>query len=188
VTQSRKHETMPAEFEAALAKLELTDLQRELLKIQWLNTLIWMDRRAARNWAVYLALRLIAILGAVFVPALVATTPSVEWEQAARLAAFGLSLCVAVATALESFLRSGERWRHYRRNTEALRLAGMQYLMLTGPYRNARTHQDAFHEFAARLNAILSTEVDAYFTQVAVEKPVDEKQRESRAQSERAIV
>jgi uncharacterized protein DUF4231 len=165
-------------LESALQKLQLTDVQRELLKIQWLDSLAFMDRHAQRNWTLHVVLRLIAILGAVFVPAFVAITPSPDWARAIRIATFTLSLCVALATALESFFRSGDRWQHYRRNTEALRLDGMQFLMLSGPYAKFATHQDAFHEFAARLNAILSTEVEAYFTQVAVEKPSDEQHRE----------
>ena len=166
-------------LESALAKIELTDLQRDLVRIQWLQTLSWMDRRARKSWALYSFLRLVAILGAVFVPALVAVNASAEWATTVRVATFSLSLCVAIATALESFFRSGERWRHYRRNSEALRLEGMQYLMLSGPYNNAASHGDGFHLFATRLNAILSSELDTYFTRVAVDKQPGE-QSESR--------
>jgi hypothetical protein len=140
-----------------------------------------MDRLAGKSWAVYTLLRLVAILGAVLVPALVAINPPAEWTQSVRLLTFSLSLCVAIATALESFFRSGDRWRHYRRNTEALRLEGMQYLMLSGPYTTATSHQVAFHEFATRLNAILGNEVDAYFTQVAIEKHAETRRGPSRA-------
>jgi hypothetical protein len=144
-----------------------------------------MDRRARSSWRVYVVLRLIAIVGAVFVPALVAVTPSAGWERTIRVSTFSLSLCVALATALESFFRSGDRWRHYRRNAEALRLEGMQYLMLSGPYARSTTHEHAFGDFAARLNAILSTEVDAYFTQVAIEKPESDQKKSAPAFGER---
>jgi Protein of unknown function (DUF4231) len=179
VTPAPKREMTAEALESALAKTELTDLQRELVRIQWLQTLAWMDRRAGKNWAVYTFLRLVAILGAVFVPALVAVNASAEWATTLRIATFTLSLCVAIATALESFLRSGDRWRHYRRNSEALRLEGMQFLMLSGPYNDAASHGDGFHLFATRLNGILGSEVDAYFTKVAVEKQPGE-QSESR--------
>ncbi len=90
-----------------------------------------------------------------------------------------MSLGVALATALESFFRPGERWRHYRRMTEALRIEGMHYLMLSGPYADAGTHERAFGGFAGRLNEILSAEVDVdTFTRVAVEKPAAEKERQ----------
>jgi hypothetical protein len=169
--------------ESFLEKVDLSDLQRELLRAQWWGRLVWMDRRAKKNWVTYTILRLISVVGAVLVPALVATSPPAGWEQSARITTFSLSLCVAIATALESFLRSGERWRHYRRNAEALRLEGMQYFMLSGPYTNAVTHNDAFHDFATRLNAILSTEVDAYFTQVAAEKQRTENSHGSPAET-----
>ena len=177
-----------AALEAALQRLDLTDVQRELLRIQWLNSLAFMDRHAQKNWRLHVVLRLIAIIGAVFVPAFVAISPPAEWARTIRIATFAMSLCVALATALESFFRSGDRWQHYRRNTEALRLEGMQYLMLSGPYGKFTTHQNAFPEFGARLNAILSTEVEAYFTQVAIEKPADEQHREASPKQERSGV
>lgn len=172
-TDVRKSAT--TELESALTKVSLTELQRDLLKVQWLGMLAWMDRRAARSWTTYAVLRLITIVGAVFVPAFVAINPSAEWAPTVRIVTFALSLCVALAAALESFFRSGDRWRHYRRNAEALRLEGMQFLMLSGPYTKAASHEDAFHDFATRLNGILGTEVDTYFTQVAVEKSSSEK-------------
>jgi len=180
VTPAPERQMTAEALESAVDKIELTDLQRDLVRIQWLQTLSWMDRRAAKSWAVYTILRLVAILGAVFVPALIAVNPAVEWAPTVRIVTFSLSLCVAIATALESFLRSGDRWRHYRRNSEALRLEGMQYLMLSGPYDDAASHRDGFQLFATRLNGILSSEVDAYFTQVAVEKQTGE-QGESRS-------
>jgi hypothetical protein len=183
VGQTDKGHATNAALESTLAKITLTDLQRDLLKLQWLETLGWMDRKAGKNWAAYVSLRLIAILGAVFVPALVAITPTTGGGQAVRITTFTVSLCVALATAVESFFRPGERWRHYRRTTEALRLEGMQYLMLSGPYAAASTHEGAFGGFASRLNEILSAEVHVYFTKVAVEKPGAEKGRESDSDS-----
>jgi len=83
--------------------------------------------------------------------------------------------------------RSGERWRHYRRVAEALRLEGMQFLMLSGPYNKAATHQDALNEFSTRLNAILATEVDTYFTKVAVEKTSQDQSGDQSPPSERSV-
>jgi hypothetical protein len=179
VGQTDRGQATHAVLESTIAKITLTDLQRDLLRLHWLDTLGWMGRKARKNWAAYVSLRLIAIVGAVFVPALIAITPTTGGGQAVRITTFTVSLCVALATAVESFFRPGERWRHYRRTTEALRLEGMQYLMLSGPYAAATTHEGAFGGFASRLNEILSAEVDVYFTKVAVEKPAAEKERES---------
>ncbi len=176
--QTDRGQTTNAVLESTLAKITLTDLQRDLLRLQWLDTLGWMDRKASKCWAAYVSLRLIAIVGAVFIPALVAITPTTGGGQAVRIATFTVSLGVALATALESFFRPGERWRHYRRTTEALRIEGMHYLMLSGPYADAGTHERAFGGFAGRLNEILSAEVDVYLTRVAVEKPAAEKERQ----------
>jgi hypothetical protein len=187
VGQPNRETRANAALEAAFAKLQLKDdLQRDLLRIQWLNSLLWMDHRASRSWTVYAALKLVAIVGAVFVPALVAVTPPPGWGSAVRASTFVLSLSVALATALESFFRSGERWRHYRRVAEALRLEGMQFLMLSGPYNKAATHQDALNEFSTTLNAILATEVDTYFTKVAVEKTSQDQSGDQSSSSERS--
>jgi hypothetical protein len=181
VGQTDREQATNAVLQSNLAKITLTDLQRDLLKLQWLDTLDWMGRKAGKNWAAYVSLRLVAIVGAVLVPALVAIAPTAG--EAVRVTTFTVSLCVALATAIESFFRPAERWRHYRRTTEALRLEGMQYLMLSGPYAAATTHESAFGGFASRLNEILSSEVDVYFTKVAVEKAGAEKGRESDSDS-----
>jgi hypothetical protein len=161
-------------LESALAKIQISDLQRELLQMQWVGMVQWMDTRASRSFKIYAFLRLVTVIGSVLIPAFVALTPAPGWETALRVSTFSLGLLVAIATAIESLFRTGDRWRHYRRNTEALRREGILFLMLTGPYAKAAAHEEAFSEFATRLNGILSTEVDDYFTQVAIEKPGQE--------------
>ena len=104
VGQPNRETSANADLEAAFAKLQLKDdLQRDLLRIQWFNSLLWMDHRAPRLWTVYAVLKLVAIVGAVFVPTLVAVTPPPGWGSAVRAATFVLSLSVALAPHLSHF-------------------------------------------------------------------------------------
>jgi hypothetical protein len=47
----------------------------------------------------------------------------------------GLSLLVALSAAVEQFFNYGERWRHYRRMAELLKIEGWEFFHLSGHYR-----------------------------------------------------
>ena len=79
-------------------------------------------------------------------------------------------LVVALATALEGFFRHGDRWRNYRRTTEALKSQGWQFFQLAGPYAAFADHSAAHATFAADVEAIINHDVETYFTRIAVEQ------------------
>ena len=117
--------------------LELTDLQKHCLRSRWLDQILWMEGNANRCQNRYYFLRLTTIIGGVIVPALVSlNTPALTglavsggtnlglgWiAPVAGWAAFALSLVVALSAAIEQFFNYGERWRHYRRMVESLKV------------------------------------------------------------------
>ncbi len=78
-----------------------------------------------------------------------------------------LGLLVAAAVALEEFFRFGERWRHFRQQSELLRSEGWGFLELSGPgYRRFDSHAEAFPAFVARAEEQLRQEVGVYITDV----------------------
>jgi hypothetical protein len=156
--------------------LELSDLQKHFLRSRWLDQVLWMESTAATCQCRYYALRLIAIIGGVIVPALVGLKISdgvasgfIFWLT------FLISLMVAVSLAVEEFFHYGERWRHYRRTVETLKIEAWQFFQLSGPYQAHRNHQEAYPPFAARVEEILRQDVEVFITQVVKEKKVDEK-------------
>lgn len=159
---------------------ELTDVQKHSLRSRWLNQVTWMEGKAvaAQRW--YYILRLTTIIGGVIVPALVTlkvgggtvqgvTGTILDTGFTAWLTVV-ISLLVAISAAIDEFFHFGERWRHYRRTVELLKVEGWQYLQLGGPYRSEKSHLEAYPVFAARVEEILQHEVEVYITQVVREK------------------
>ena len=83
---------------------------------------------------------------------------------------FFLSLIVAISVAVEEFFHYGERWRHYRRTVECLKIEGWQFFQLAGTYQQSQTHSQAFPDFAAQVEKICRQEVDVFITEVGKEK------------------
>jgi hypothetical protein len=156
--------------------LELSDLQKHFLHSRWLEQVLWMDSKADICQRHYYALRLTAIIGGVLIPPLVTLKNGsgvvgsiVFWLT------FFISLLVAVSLAVEEFFHYGERWRHYRRTVETLKLEAWQYFQLTGAYQSNPTHQEAYTSFAARVEDILRQDVDVFITQLVQEKKEPER-------------
>jgi hypothetical protein len=158
------------EFGGLIDELELSELQRRYLRSRWLDQVAWMERKASTCQRRYYQARLITVVGAVIVPALVGLQ-SLNGDLADVVTGLtiAISLVVAIAAALEQFFRFGERWHHYRRTVETLKSEGWLFFELTGPYAVGR-HAEAFDQFAGRVEQILASDVDAFVTQVTAEQ------------------
>jgi len=151
---------------------DLTVLQKRFLHSRWLDQVAWMEARAKTARTRYYALRIAAIVGGVFVPALVGlklgnsgSTPNwLFWTT------FLLSLLVAVCVAVEEFFHYGERWRHYRRIVEMLKSEGWQFFQLAGSYQEHKSHGGAYPLFAARVEEILHQNIEMFITQTTQDK------------------
>jgi hypothetical protein len=105
----------------------------------------------------------VTIAGGVIVPAIVSL--NVRGDNAAATlawAAFGISLVVALSAALESFFHYGERWRSFRRTSEALKAQGWQFFELSGPYATLSTHTAAFPSFVAQVELLVQHDLEAF--------------------------
>jgi hypothetical protein len=164
-------------------KLKLEDIQKEFLRARWLDQVTWMEGRADRDQRLYYTLRLIAIIGGVIVPALATLSLDGGFGGGVRWATFGVSLVVAISIAVEEFFHYGDRWRHYRRTVEWLKVEGWQFFQLSGPYRRFMSHHDAYTEFATRAEDIIQSDIEKYITRLAgeVEKGAEESQSGPRA-------
>ncbi|RJQ46101.1 MAG: DUF4231 domain-containing protein [Nitrospiraceae bacterium] len=175
-TQTSYREWLRQDLNVLIDVLNISDLQKHFLKSRWLGQVLWMEEKAAIAQVWYYILRLVAIVGGIIVPVLVSLTMS---GQANELLLKGsttvLSLLVAISVAVEEFLRFGERWRHYRRTVEMLKIEGWQFFQFSGPYRDYKTHADSYSEFAGRIENVTMQEVDVYITQVVKEKKEEEK-------------
>jgi Protein of unknown function (DUF4231) len=154
-----------------IKSLYLTESQEHSMRSRWLDQVLWMDGKADRTQTFYYILRMTTIIGGVTIPALVSLDPKQVFGINVEGATFSLSLLVAISAAVEGFFRFGERWRHYRHTAELLKSEGWKFLQLsTKPYRKAGIHEEAYPEFARRVEHILRREEEIFMTDVAQER------------------
>jgi hypothetical protein len=160
---------------ALVEDLELTPLQKQVLRQRWIDQVGWTSRRANRAHNRYLVLRVPTVVGGVLIPALITillaagedkTIPwlfdmPVVWV---RLLAFVTSLVVALAAASEETLNYGDHWRHYRKTAELLKSLGWQFLTLGGTFRRYPTHAEAFVPFTERVEQLLSDDLEGFLS------------------------
>lgn len=159
-------------FKRLMDDTNLDTRQRDFLELRWLDQVTWMEAKASKSQRFYYRLRLITIVGAVTVPALVALNTLDGWPgDAAQIGTWVVSLVVAVSAAVEGFFQFGQRWRSYRSSAERLKAEGWLYLELAGPYASADgSHTDMYRTFVSRVEEVIQKDVDTYITEVAAEK------------------
>jgi Protein of unknown function (DUF4231) len=171
-----------AKQERTLGKLvdsiDLSDHQAQYLRARWLDQVLWMERAAGQARRRYYTLRLVTVLGAVVIPALVSLDLTGDAETTVSWTTFAISLLVAASAAIDGFFHFGSRWRHYRGTVERLKSEGWSFAELSGQYhRPSATHRDVFPDFVSRVEQSLGQEVEDYVQGVAGEaksKPREE--------------
>src|SRR5262249_16281399 len=113
-----------ADLDALVESLHLGPERDHFVRSRWLENVLWMEAAAQRTRTPYYELRLLTVVGAVIVPALVSINAIGGAETAITWLTFAVSLVVAVSAAAEGFFRFGERWRHYRSLVEELKTEG----------------------------------------------------------------
>jgi hypothetical protein len=170
MSAEKDHPTrMQQAYTRLIDSIDLSELQKDYLRLRWLDQVAWMEGRAARTQRRYYGLRLVTIIGGVLIPAVVGVKGVGGIDEVTRWIAFGLGLVVAVSAAVEEFFNYGERWRHYRRTAETLKTEGWQFFQLIGPYAGT-TYADAYSAFAGRVEGLLQQDVQVFVTRITQEK------------------
>jgi DNA-binding transcriptional LysR family regulator len=139
---------------------------RRYFKTRYIPYLRWLENGSARNRLAYYALRIPAIVLSTLIPPLVAF----DLGTTGRAITAGLGVVVASTTAIEHFLASGHRWRHYRGSVELMKSEGWLYLRLAGRYSAYESRATAFQAFVDQVETQMRDEVREYVTTVTAEK------------------
>jgi Protein of unknown function (DUF4231) len=158
-------------LEEAIDEVSLDEQMRSYFKRRYLEYLRWLEDGSAANLVSYYALRIPAIVLAALVPALVA----LDLGTVGRTITVVLGVVVAATTAVEHFLSSGQRWRHYRGSVELMKSEGWLYLQLAGSYARYPTLEAAFPDFVARVETLMRNEVREYVTTIIAEQQAPPK-------------
>jgi hypothetical protein len=161
-----------ATFGAQIEQLSLDPAQKAYLSSRWLDQVSWLESKAAKAQARYYRLRIVTVVGAVMIPALVGLDGLDDpWGPIASAATWVVSLVTAASAAVEGFFRFGERWRTYRRTAEQLKTEGWLYLQLAGRYGvDGAGHDALYGAFVNRVEEIVTSDVEVYLTEVVADR------------------
>jgi hypothetical protein len=156
----------------------LAPAQKAYLTSRWLDQVSWLESKAAKAQKRYYGLRIVTVVGAVMIPALVGLDGlGAPWDGLVRAATWTVSLVTALSAAVEGFFRFGERWRTYRRTAEQLKTEGWLYFQLAGRYGvDGAGHEALYGAFVNRVEEIITSDVEVYITEVVAERVKAEEQ------------
>lgn len=163
-------------FTTVIDGLVLEPAQKTYLRARWLDQVTWLESKASGAQRRYYRLRIVTVVGAVIVPALVGLTALTDpWDGVVRVLTFVVSLVTAASAAIEGFFRFGERWRNYRGTAEQLKKEGWLYFQLAGRYSvDGAGHDALYRAFANRVEEIITSDVAVYLTEITAEHSKDE--------------
>jgi len=148
--------------------LSITETRKHFIRSRWLESLLWMEAAAQRSRRRYYALRLVIVVGAVTIPALVSINAVGKTNSVVTWVTFAVSLVVGVSAAVDGFFHFGDRWRHYRSIVEELKTEGWDLHQLSGPYAgDGATHETVFPVFVKRVDTLLVRETQTYIAEIA---------------------
>lgn len=145
-------------------RLEISALRKDFLKHRWLDQVIWLEGRAAKEQRRHYMLRMVTIVGGVLVPVMVGfkSPDQRRIEESIAWIALGVSQTVAISAAVEEFFGHGEKYRSYRSTAESMKIEGWQFLQLAGPYRRYEEHANAYKTFAQRVEMFIQKDVEGF--------------------------
>ena len=153
--------TPQQEFGGLIDAVQLDERQKQFMRTRWLDQIVWFGRKAKQTRQRYYLLRLLTVVGAVIVPALVGLNARhAEFSSAVAWTTFALSLVVGIAIVVDGFFNYGGRWREYRRTSEQLVSLGWQFFGLGGAYTGYSSHAAAFPAFAGAVETLMREDLD----------------------------
>ena len=157
------------EMSELIDQIELSPLQKRFMKGRWLDQVLWLEGRATKARNRHHTLRMITIIGGVIVPALVSVNSANVTQQRLKhffgWTAFGLSQAVAISAAVEELFHFGENYRRYRNTAENMKIQGWYFFQLSGPYKDANNHVEAYTTFSNNVENIIQQDVEGYISQ-----------------------
>lgn len=165
------------DFNELVDSTSLSELQKRFMKARWLDQLLWLEKRAKQTQNNYYRLRVLTIVGGVFIPALASLSLGVNGQSYVGWATFVLSQIVAISASIEEFFGYGDRYRRYRRSAEQMKHEGWSFLQLSGRYREVADYEEAYPIFASRVESIIKQDVEDYLAQMLQQEEKAQQQQ-----------
>jgi hypothetical protein len=161
-------------FETILQELDLSEVQKQIIRIRYLNILENIQRRARNYSYVFFSGHFIVTVGSLFVPALLSIQNSENTYNydGNRFAShiywttFVVSLLVTMFNGILTLYKIDKKYYFLNTTLERLRSEGWQYFSLTGRYsghliqHNIPTHLNQFIYFTHYVEKIKMKQVE----------------------------
>lgn len=161
------------DFKNLIEMIQLTDIDKETLRVQWLNELNYADAKAGENKRKLNQIKLLVFVSGVLIPVFANVKFNLQYgpfEFSNLLLTTILGVAVSIGTGLNQIFKYEDQWMLYRRNAELLKSEGENFFGLGGAYSASESHQRAVHDFNTNVGAIKRQDVSSYFEKVITKK------------------
>lgn len=158
----RKSTTDKDKYTKIIDGLDLNETQKGVLKMTWLDYLLLMNSSAKKGWFSHNYSQIAVIILSLLIPVIEQSKLNYNlfgWDL--KVISI-LGLIVAALTTLNRQLGFEEKWRHYRKTSEAMRNEGDDFFALSGEYEKYQTHAEAFRPFTKTVTTFKRLEVNTY--------------------------
>ena len=149
-----------SKYTSIIDKLNLDDLQKELLKGDWLFYINHLENLTKKHYFRYRFYTSISIIGGISIPA-ISAFPIPETLNKMIVSIIGV--ITAVCIGLNQSYKFNDKWKHYRREIEMARIEGERFVALAGDAYIGKTHEQAIPIFIDRLSILKQEEIKDYF-------------------------
>jgi hypothetical protein len=160
-------------FQNILHELELTEVQKQIIKTRYLNILENFQRRSRNYSYLFFSGHFIITVGSLFVPALLSiqnsdknyTFTGNSFSVQIYWTTFVISLLVTIFNGILTLFKVDKKYYFLNTTLERLRSEGWQYFSLTGRYashnnRQPTTHANQFLYFSHYIEKIKMKQVE----------------------------
>jgi hypothetical protein len=135
------------------------------------TTRVWLERRflnevdrrrrLERRWRyMFWCTRYVILSGSLILPVLITASKSVTWLNPVGII---VSIIVALATAMETLLRTGQKWRLYRQGADNISTEGAAFFQMIGRYAISDPAK-RMQEFKTRVEGLIEDLHNSYLT------------------------
>ena len=126
-------------FDGAITLIELTPVQKSVLKHRFMPILYHLRIRTYRVSVLFHIGRIIVTVGSLIVPALLSIQMSGSGENITYWSTWTISLFVTICNALLTLFKLDKRYYYLHTCLEQLHSEGWQYIQLSGKYSGFNT-------------------------------------------------
>ncbi len=151
--------------------LDLTSKEKEIVRTNWSDNVYLMDFLARRHFIRFNVLNLTTIVGGILIPVSVLLIPVYNNHDFGKIVATIIGVLVSISSSINQSYKFNDRWKHFRRISENLKIEGENFLILSGSYSNFVEHNgEALKQFMGNISLIKMNQINDYIKKVSNSK------------------